>query len=282
MQIDQYAVIGNPIQFSKSPIIHSTFALATNQSLHYDKIQAPIDGFVTVAQQFRAKGGLGLNVTAPFKLDAFAWCNEHSDQARLAGAVNAIKFEGEKIVGENFDGLGLVKDTLFNLKQTIASRRVLLLGAGGATRGALLPLISQKPSLLMIANRDVGKAQSLITQFQTLATDLQVELVACSYAQLAQQGPFDLVYNATSASLFAEAPAPDVPINAFNPNGMAYDLAYGKGLTPFLQKARSAGVTQLADGVGMLVEQAALAFAWWRSVQPETKPVIELIRVRLD
>jgi shikimate dehydrogenase len=218
-----------------------------------------------------------MNVTAPFKLDAFAYATDLAPSAQMAGAVNALKFEGDKVYAENFDGVGLVRDVVHNLGCPLQGRRVLILGAGGATRGALLPMLAQGPAEVVIVNRTVAKAQALADlarQHQTGAVPVR----GVGYADLQGQS-FDVVFNATSASLTAELPP--LPVSAFGPDGLAYELAYGKGLTPFLQLARQAGVTRLADGVGMLAEQAAEAFEWWRGVRPDTAAVIKTLTVPL-
>ncbi len=273
---DRYAVIGNPIEQSKSPLIHSTFAQVTGQDIEYTKELGPLGGFAHAVDAFRLAGGRGMNVTAPFKLDAFAYATDLAPSARLAGAVNAMKFEGDKVYAENFDGIGLVRDLVHNLGCALQGRRVLILGAGGATRGALLPLLTQGPAELVIANRTVAKAQALAD----LACKHQSGAVPVSgmgYADVT--GTFDVVLNATSASLTAELPP--LSLAVFATGGLAYDLTYGKGLTPFLKLASQAGVTRLADGVGMLAEQAAEAFAWWRGVRPDTTAVIEQLTVPL-
>jgi shikimate dehydrogenase len=271
--LDAYAVIGNPIAQSKSPLIHSRFAQSTGQAMAYTRLLGTVGAFAADVDAFRASGGRGLNVTAPFKLDAFAYATDLSEGAQLAGAVNALKFEGGKVLAENFDGVGLVNDIQRNLAVPLAGKRVLLLGAGGATRGALLPILRQNPSALTIANRSVEKAQALV-QSQLRAAG-SVQFSAGSYAGVAT--PYDVVINATSASLFGELPP--LPVAAFAPGCLAYEMVYGKGATPFLQLARTAGVQHLADGVGMLVEQAAEAFVWWRGVRPETAGVIADITV---
>lgn len=274
---DQYAVIGNPIGHTKSPLIHSLFAEETQQDMRYTAIEGPVepqDAFADVVQAFAAEGGKGMNVTAPFKLKAFAMADERSERATLAGAANALKFEGGRILAENFDGIGLVRDIEANLGLPMAGKRVLMLGAGGAARGALLPFLAACPAELVIANRDVGKAEALVAQ-----VGQRGPLRACRYADLAAMGRFDLVVNATSASLTGDLPP--IPPSVFSPAGMAYELAYGKGLTPFLRLARNAGVQRIADGVGMLVEQAAEAFVWWRGVRPQTRSVIDQLTVPL-
>ncbi len=271
--LDAYAVIGSPIAQSKSPLIHSRFAQSTGQAMAYTRLLGTVGAFAADVDAFRASGGRGLNITAPFKLDAFAYATDLSEDAQLAGAVNALKFEGGKVLAENFDGVGLVNDIQRNLAVPLAGKRVLLLGAGGATRGALLPILRQNPSALTIANRSVEKAQALV-QSQLRAAG-SVQFSASSYAGVAT--PYDMVINATSASLFGELPP--LPVAAFAPGCLAYEMVYGKGATPFLQLARTAGVQHLADGVGMLVEQAAEAFVWWRGVRPETAGVIADITV---
>lgn len=271
---DRYAVIGNPIAQSKSPMIHMAFAEAAGQSISYVPLLAPPGGFAIEVDRFRAAGGRGLNITAPCKLDAFAYATRLLDRARLAGAVNALKFEGGEAIADNFDGVGLLTDIQGNLGVSLAGRRVLLLGAGGATRGAMQPFLGAGPAALVLANRDAGKAQALAAEFRDHGAP-----TAMGYEDLASQAPFDLVVNATSASLFGGLPP--VPARSFAPGCLAYELAYGKGLTPFLHAARGAGAGRFADGVGMLVEQAAEAFAWWRGVRPDTAPMIRQMTVPL-
>ena len=288
---DRYAVIGNPIAQSKSPLIHTAFAQVTGQDIDYTQVLGPMGEFAATVDAFRASGGRGMNVTAPFKLDAFAYATHLAPSAQMAGAVNALKFEGERVYAENFDGIGLVRDLVHNLQCPLQGRRVLILGAGGATRGALLPLLAEQPSELVIVNRTVAKAQELATvivnrtvaKAQELAAlaqqhqSGQVPVTGMGYA--AVQGVFDVVLNASSSSLSAELPP--LPASVFGPGCLAYDLTYGKGLTPFLKLAQQAGVTRLADGVGMLAEQAAEAFAWWRGIRPDTAAVIHTLTVPL-
>lgn len=274
---DQYAVIGNPIGHTKSPLIHATFARQTRQDIEYTAIEGRIGAFRDDAEVFRRAGGRGMNVTAPFKLDAFAYATDLSEQARLAGAVNALRFDGERILAENFDGIGLTRDIVNNLGVPMRGKRVLLLGAGGAARGAVLPFLKQKPAQLLLVNRTVSKAQALFEQFKPYA---EGGFVWCSYPELGDVAErFDMVINATSASLRGELPP--VHTGVFAPGCLAYELAYGKGLTPFLKLAQGAGAQRLADGVGMLVEQAAEAFAWWRGVRPATATMIEKLTVPL-
>ena len=273
---DRYAVIGNPIEQSKSPFIHTAFAQLTGQVMDYSKLFASLDGFAAAVDAFRVSGGHGMNVTAPFKLDAFAYATHLAPSAQMAGAVNAMKFEGDKVYAENFDGVGLVRDLVCNLQCPLQGRRVLILGAGGATRGALLPLLAEQPAELVIVNRTVAKAQALATLAHQHQTG-KVPVTGVGYEAL--QGVFDVVLNASSSSLTAELPP--LPASVFGTGGLAYDLTYGKGLTPFLKLAQQAGVTHLADGVGMLAEQAAEAFAWWRGIRPDTAAVIHKLTVPL-
>ena len=270
---DRYAVFGNPIVQSKSPLIHGLFAQATAQVLEYTAIEAPVDGFAATLNQFRASGGLGANVTMPFKLQAFELATDPAESARLAGAANALKFDGERIRAENFDGVGLVNDIQRNLGVALQGKRVLICGAGGATRGAILPIAQQRPAMLAIANRSPGKAHDLARLFAGHA-DLQTG----GFDDVAGEH-FDVVINATSTGL-SDAALP-LPAHLFAPGALAYEMVYGKGLTPFLKQAQAAGVSHLADGVGMLVEQAAEAFVWWRGVRPDTAPVIQRLTVPL-
>jgi shikimate dehydrogenase len=270
---DKYAVIGNPIGHSKSPFVQGKFAQATGNDMEYTAILGELGRFVPTVDAFRASGGRGMNVTAPFKLDAFAYATDRSERAQVAGAVNALKFEGERVFAENFDGVGLVRDVTHNLNLSLAGKRVLVLGAGGATRGALLPFLEQKPARLVIANRTVEKAEKLVSEQASRGP-----LTGGGYADLAGQ-QFDVVFNATSASLVGELPP--VTSTVFADGCLAYELAYGKGLTPFLRLAQNAGVQRIADGVGLQVEQAAEAFAWWRGVRPDTKEMIGQLTVPL-
>jgi shikimate dehydrogenase len=273
---DLYAVIGNPIGHTKSPLIHSTFARQTRQDLEYVALEAPLGGFAGKVDRLRARGGRGLNITAPFKLDAYAYATVLKERARLAGAVNCLSFDGDQVEADNFDGVGLARDIQHNLDCPMEGRRVLVLGAGGAARGAIPTFLEQRPAELVVANRTVAKAEALRDQFAPHG-----KLIALGYEILAKgQGRFDLVVNATSASLVGALP----PISAslFTDTALAYELAYGKGLTPFLRLAREAGVQRLADGVGMLVEQAAEAFAWWRGVRPDTASVIDTLTIPLS
>ncbi len=273
LMTDRYAVIGNPIVQSKSPRIHSAFAQATGQDMDYIAIEGPLDGFRAAVDAFIAAGGRGMNVTIPFKLQAFDIATDLAASARMAGAANALKFENGRIHAENFDGLGLVNDIQRNLGVPLFGKRVLICGAGGATRGAIFPIAEQQPALIAIVNRSVDKARALKADFAA-----HVQLQTGGYDELAGE-LFDVILNATSTGLSQdELP---LPLGTFAPGALAYDMVYGKGLTPFLKQARAAGVLQLADGVGMLVEQAAEAFAWWRGVRPDTPAVIARFAVPL-
>ena len=270
---DRYAVIGNPIVHSKSPRIHLDFAQATGQDIDYTAIEGPLDGFEAAVRAFQASGGLGMNVTAPFKLRACALADSRSARCELAGAANALRIDGGRIDAENFDGVGLVTDIQRNLGVSLRRKRVLVLGAGGAARGAMLPFLEQGPSLVAIANRTVEKAERLADEVRHRGT-----VAAGSYADVTRDR-FDVVVNATSASLSGQLPP--VSPEAFGRDTLAYELVYGKAMTPFLTLARNAGAGRLADGVGMLVEQAAEAFSWWRGVRPDTHLQIKRLTVPL-
>jgi shikimate dehydrogenase len=268
---DRYAVVGNPVAHSKSPFIHAQFARQTGEDIEYGRILAPLDGFRATVEVFRRGGGRGLNVTVPFKLEAYALATWHSEPALDAEAVNVLKFVEDRIEGYNTDGVGLVRDLQSNLGFAIAGRRVLLMGAGGAAQGAMGPLLAAAPAALAIGNRTADKAQRLAERFAPSGRVARTHLTGSDYQALAGQ-VFDLVINATSASLSDTVPA--LPAGVFAPGSLAYDMMYGKGLTPFLDLARAQGAARLADGIGMLVEQAAESFLIWRGVRPRTDDVI--------
>ncbi|MGV8898454.1 MAG: shikimate dehydrogenase [Burkholderiaceae bacterium] len=269
---DQYAVIGNPIAHSKSPEIHASFARQTGQDIEYRRLLAPLDGFARTVADFIAAGGKGANVTVPFKLEAFALATRLSARAQAAGAVNTLKFDGDAIVGDNTDGIGLVADIVRNAGVPLAGRRILLLGAGGAARGVILPLLQQEPTVLVIANRTTAKAIALAQQF---AADGPI--MACDFTDLAD--PFDIVINATAASLSAALP-PIAP-GIFGKATFAYDLMYSKEPTIFMRFAAQHGAA-VRDGLGMLVEQAAESFLFWRGVRPETSDVLAQLQTQLQ
>lgn len=268
---DRYAVIGNPIRHSKSPQIHQAFARDAGIDLEYTSIEAPPGGFLEAVRSFRERGGLGLNVTAPFKLDAYALADRRSDRAEAAGSANTLKL-GPSVEADNFDGIGLVRDIEINLGYSIARRRLLVLGAGGAARGIVHPLLSRGPTELVVVNREPSRARDIADRMG------DADVRAGGYDVIGDEG-FDVVINATSASMRGELPPAGSTI--FRTGGLAYDLAYGLGATPFLALARSAGVQRLADGVGMLVEQAAESFAWWRGIRPDTRAMIRALTVPL-
>lgn len=271
--MDQYIVIGNPIAHSKSPEIHTAFAEQTGEQLNYSRLLVDVGQFNAAAQQFRGQGGCGANVTAPFKLDAYHYATELTDRARTAGAVNTLKFNDDgSVSGDNTDGIGLVTDIMNNAQQGIQGKRVLILGAGGATRGVILPLLLQQPASLMIANRTKEKAQSLAHYFAQEGYQID----AGGYKDI--HHAYDVVINATSAGLFAQAP--DISGQVFAPNAFAYDMVYAKEPTPFMVFAQQFGAKS-RDGLGMLVEQAAESFYLWRGVRPETKMILEKLRQQL-
>jgi len=261
---DRYAVVGNPVAHSKSPRIHALFARQTGQDMRYEAMLSPLDGFATTVRAFAAAGGRGVNVTVPFKEQAFRLATTLTPRAQAAGAVNTLSFDDGRIAGDNTDGAGLVADIVGNLGVDLRGKRVLLLGAGGAARGAILPLLECAPAELTVINRTADKAHALAGEFPGCRgggfTDLS--------------GAFHVAINATSAGL-SDAALP-LPPDVFAPGGLAYDMVYGRD-TPFLRQARSAGA-RTADGLGMLVEQAAEAFFVWRGVRPETAPVLAALR----
>ncbi|HPT49392.1 MAG TPA: shikimate dehydrogenase [Accumulibacter sp.] len=265
-----YGVFGNPIGHSKSPLIHAAFAAQCGQAIDYRPLLAPLDGFADSVAAFVAGGGRGANVTVPFKEEAYRLATRLTARAERAGAVNTLVFDGQAILGDNTDGAGLLRDLTLNLTYPLAGRRILLLGAGGAARGVLAPLLDAAPDVLTIANRTATRARGLAHDFAAHGT-----VVGGGYDELAGQS-FDLVINATAASLGGELPP--LPGGVFHAGSLAYDMMYGQGDTPFLAFARRQGAARLADGLGMLVEQAAEAFRVWRGVHPDTAPVIAMLR----
>ncbi|MCK9467799.1 MAG: shikimate dehydrogenase [Porticoccaceae bacterium] len=271
---DSYAVFGNPIAHSRSPEIHSRFAEATGQEMAYHRQLVPVDGFVEAAEAFFRSGGKGLNITLPFKQEAFAWATELTSRARRAGAVNTlVPLESGAILGDNTDGAGMVRDMLANHEWGLAARRVLILGAGGAVRGVLEPLLAERPAAVTIANRTAAKALELAGAFSELGV-----VEGCGYEGLAGRS-FEVVINGTSASLAGDLPP--LPEDLLAPGARCYDMAYGREPTVFMAWAERHGAAAVADGLGMLVEQAAEAFLLWRGVRPETVPVIEALRADL-
>ncbi len=271
--VDLYCVFGNPVAHSKSPRIHALFAAQTGERLRYEAVLAAPGAFPQALAAFRARGGRGCNVTVPFKEDAWRCCAARSERADLAQAVNTIRFEPDgRAWGDNTDGVGLVRDLTANLGFTLAGRRLLVLGAGGATRGILGPLLAERPALVVVANRTAERATALVARYAGLGT------VSGGGYDLLDGQRFDLVLDATSAGLRREAPL--LPGGLFAAGGVAYALVYGPAAEPFLAGARLAGAARAADGLGMLVEQAAESYALWRGRRPATAPVIAALRGR--
>lgn len=266
---ERYCVIGNPVAHSKSPLIHAAFAQQTGQHLVYERCLAPLDGFAATVAALVAAGCKGANVTVPFKLEAAALASVLTPRARAAGAVNTLSFLEGEMVGDNTDGAGLVADIVRNAGFPLAGKRVLLLGAGGAARGALLPLLAEGPRALVIANRTVASADALAETFGSHG----VPVTASAFEAL--DGHFDLIVNATSASLAGALPP--LPATIFGTNTLALDMMYGNKPTLFMDFATASGATA-RDGLGMLVEQAAEAFAVWRGVRPATAAILQQLR----
>lgn len=266
--MDQYLVYGNPIKQSKSPSIHTAFAQQTEQTIHYQTCLVEIDDFTEAVLAFGKIGGKGANITAPFKEQAMALCDHLSDHAKSSGAVNTLIFKDGKIFGDTTDGVGLVNDLLAN-DIVLKNQRILLLGAGGASKGVVLPLLNELPAKLTIANRTVSKAEAIVEQY------VNQPITACSFDEANQQ-EFDLIINATSAGLSGNG----VPISdqLITPDVACYDMTYGKSFTPFLQKAKERQAKKVVDGLGMLVGQAAESFYLWRGIRPETAEVLQQLR----
>ena len=271
---DRYAVMGNPVEHSKSPQIHALFAQQTHQQLVYTANLVALDQFEHALQTFAENDGKGLNITVPFKHAAWQWVTQRSPRAACAGAVNTIMFLPDSTsYGDNTDGIGLVRDMTHNHGVTISGQRVLLLGAGGAARGVLMPLLEEQPTHLVIVNRTADKAMELAKDL----TDVGV-VTGCTYQDLGAE-QFDIIINATSASLHGEVPA--LPTAVLAKKCLCYDMMYGATPTAFMQWALQHGVQHALDGLGMLVEQAAESFFLWRGVRPETAPVISAIRAQI-
>ncbi|MFE8070432.1 shikimate dehydrogenase [Marinobacteraceae bacterium S3BR75-40.1] len=265
-----YAVVGHPISHSKSPHIHSLFAAQTGEDLEYTAIQAPLDDFAGTVRGFFKRGGSGLNVTVPFKQEAWALADRLSDRAQRAEAVNTLYLdEQEQLMGENTDGPGLVRDLTVNHGLELSAARILILGAGGAVRGVLAPLLETAPAEVVIANRTVSRAEALCTQFADAG-----RLQASSFEGL--EGAFDLIINGTSASL--QGQLPPLADSLVKADTVAYDMMYGRGTTVFNQWAQDHNAARTIDGLGMLVEQAAESFHIWRGVRPDTTEVIRCLR----
>jgi shikimate dehydrogenase len=274
---ERYAVFGNPVDHSRSPAIHAAFAAQTGEDLVYEAILAPRDGFAALLRDFVAAGGRGANVTVPFKEEAYRLADRLSARADLAGAVNTLSLDDSgQLVGDNTDGAGLLRDLEGNLGFPVRGARVLLLGAGGAARGAIGPLLAAAPAGLRVANRTPQKAADLARRFSALDG---CPLAGGGFTELAGES-FDLVINATAASLNGESPP--LPAGIYAPGSLAYDMMYSpSATTPFLAAASAAGATRVADGLGMLVEQAAEAFFGWRGVRPDSRSVLAALRAAL-
>lgn len=275
MTTDRYCVFGNPISHSKSPLLHSKFASQTKQHLSYTAQCVDVDNFSNAAELFFSEGGKGLNITVPFKHDAFDFAAALTQRAKRAGAVNTLFLnEDNHIIGDNTDGIGLVTDITQHLKWTIKNKNILIIGAGGAVRGIIEPFVKESPNSITIVNRTKAKAQQLATDFSDIFS-----IDACSYSELSERKqpiPFDIIINGSSASLSGELPP--LPNNIINENSCCYDMMYAKELTPFLIWAKDKSALSISDGLGMLVCQGAESFSIWRGVQPETSSVIQHIR----
>lgn len=272
--LDQYAVMGNPIAHSKSPLIHSLFAEQTGQQLEYCAILVEVGQFAEAVHGFQAQGGKGLNVTVPFKRDAWRMVDERSECAELAGAVNTILLrEDGSLYGDNTDGVGMVRDIRDNQSVAIAGKKVLILGAGGAVRGVLGPVLQEEPAEVVIANRSPERAQELADAFETFG-----KIEGCGFDDL-DGSRYDIVINGTSASLKGEVPP--LPEGILAKGAFCYDMMYSGEPTAFLLWAEDEGCGRLSDGLGMLVEQAAESFAIWRGVRPQTAAVIKAVREAL-
>jgi shikimate dehydrogenase len=280
--VDRYAVVGNPIAHSKSPFIHAQFAQQTGEQVEYGRLLAPLDRFVAEVKAFRAAGGRGLNVTVPFKLEAHALAERLSPRAAAAGAVNTLRFDADGIFGDNTDGFGLVRDIESNLGVALKGARVLLLGAGGAARGVVLPMLERGPREITIVNRTAAKAQDLVEQFAAAAAEAGCLVNGggphAVYRDPVDTKPYDVIVNATAGSL--DASLPECDERAFGTGTLAYDMMYGAQPTVFMRHAETLGA-RAADGLGMLVEQAAESFFVWRGVRPDSAAVLAALRAQL-
>ncbi len=270
--IDRYGVMGHPVSHSRSPIIHRLFAAQTAQVLQYELLQVSPDKLEQAIRQFQRTGGKGLNITVPHKREVCRLTDQLSERARSAGAANTLTFQDEEIVGDNTDGIGLLRDLVVNLGLNLEAADVLILGAGGATRGIVSPLLEMQPESLLIANRTLDKAQALVAHFEDLGP-----VSACSFKDLPVTKSYDLIINATSAGVRGETPP--YPQAAVSKKTFCYDLSYGLSPTPFSVWARESGAAHSVMGWGMLVEQAAESFHIWRGVRPDTAPVLRQMSI---
>ena len=277
--MDNYCLMGNPVEHSKSPWIQNRFAELTGEPLHYDKRLVPLDGFAAALQAFRDQGGKGCNITVPFKLQAAALATEASPRVALAGACNTLRLDGDQVLADNTDGVGLINDITHNAGVALAGRDVLLIGAGGAGAGVLGPLLEQRPRRVVLANRTVARAQEVAARHAALAAQQGVTLVACGLQDAAVTGAgFDVVINASSSSL--KGAGVPVPASVLRPGALACDLMYGPAAQGFMDWAAAHGAVP-RDGLGMLVEQAAEAFRIWRGVRPPSATVLAELREKL-
>lgn len=270
---DRYAIIGNPVAQAKSPALQTAFARQCGQDIDYGAILSDPENFVAAVRSFQASGGKGMNITMPFKLQAFELADELTPRGRAAGAINTFVFRQDgSILGDNTDGFGIVRDITHNHHFSLTGRRVLVLGAGGAVRGTLLPLFEEKPAEVFIANRTPAKAKSLAEEFAVQAG--QILLGSGGFSDI--QGRFDAVINGSASSMTDDVPP--LPEGVWDEKTLAYDMAYRKEPTAFVRAARSGGAGRATDGLGMVVEQGAECFYLWRGVRPDTAPVIAELR----
>jgi shikimate dehydrogenase len=270
--IDRYGVMGFPVSHSRSPIIHRLFALQTGQELQYELLQVAPEKLESAVRQFQSTGGKGLNITLPHKSDVMPLVDDMSERARSAGAINTLSFDDDGIHGDNTDGVGLMRDLVTNLGLRLEGASILVLGAGGATRGILAPLLGARPGSITVANRTLSRASELVEHFSSVG-----QLQACSFDDVPTSLPYDLVINATSAGVKGETPP--YPEAAIGPKTVCYDLSYGLKPTPFSHWAASQGAARSVMGWGMLVEQAAESFHIWRGVRPDTITVLKQMSV---
>ena len=270
--VDRYGVMGYPVSHSRSPVIHRLFAMQTNQDMQYELLQVRPEKLESAISQFRRTGGRGFNVTMPHKNEVAKLVDEMSERAQTAGAVNTVSFEGDRMLGDNTDGFGLMRDLQLNLGLSLYGSRILVLGAGGATRGVLQPLLEAQPFSLVIANRTVPKAQALVDHFGTFGP-----VSACGFGNVPTNKNYDLIINATSAGFKGETPP--YPESAVNEDTVCYDMSYGLTPTPFSEWASRQGAARSVMGWGMLVEQAAESFRIWRGIRPDTQPVLKQLTI---
>jgi len=270
--IDRYGVMGYPVSHSRSPVIHRLFALQTKQELQYELLQVTPEKLEAAVRQFQRTGGRGLNITVPHKSEVTKICDQLSERARTAGAVNTLSFHDGEIAGDNTDGIGLLRDLVVNLGFTLEGANILILGAGGATRGIVGPLLEMQPASLRIANRTIDKAEALVDHFSRSGN-----ISACRFDVVPVTEKYDLIINATSAGFKGETPP--YPAAAVSKDTLCYDLSYGLKPTPFSEWALERGAERSVMGWGMLVEQAAESFSIWRGVRPDTAPVLKQMKI---